>query len=112
MAATAQKVAKDSAAPTSSISSLTPAPAPAGITGATELSARILKRLQAQCDTWNKKHPVGTAIVLQRDGGDNLSTKTRSSAEILSGHSAVIWLEGVSGCYLLDRVSPDLRAIA
>lgn len=25
-------------------------------------------------------------------------------AQILSGHSAVIWLENVTGCYLLDRV--------
>ncbi len=29
---------------------------------------------------------------------------TRSDAQILSGHSAVIWLENVSGRYLLDRV--------
>ncbi len=68
------------------------------------------KKLQAQCDRWNKKHPVGTPVVLLKDGGQNVSTVTRSEAEVLSGHSAVIWLDGVSGCYLLDRVTPDPRA--
>ncbi|MDP1611680.1 MAG: hypothetical protein Q8M11_11530, partial [Sulfuritalea sp.] len=41
------------------------------------------------------------------DGVDEpFRTKTRSDAQVLSGHSAVIWLENVSGCYLLDRVTP------
>lgn len=68
-------------------------------------------KLQKQCDAWNKKYPVGTPVVLLKDGGENISTVTRSQAEILSGHSAVIWLEGVSGCYLLERVTPDHRQI-
>jgi hypothetical protein len=25
---------------------------------------------------------------------------------VLGGHSAVIWLEGISGCYLLSRCRP------
>lgn len=33
-------------------------------------------------------------------------TKTRTDAQVLSGHSAVIWVEGIAGCYLLDRVRP------
>lgn len=65
-----------------------------------------LKKLQKTCDDWNAKYPVGTAVVLKADGGQNVATKTRSEASILSGHSAVIWLEGISGCYLLDRVTP------
>jgi hypothetical protein len=68
-------------------------------------------KLQKQCDAWNKKYPVGTPVVLQKDGGENLSTVTRSEAEVLSGHTPVIWLKGVSGCYLLDRVTPDQRLI-
>ena len=43
-----------------------------------------------------------------REVGDlglvKLRTRTRSEAQVLSGHSAVIWLDGVRGCYLLDRV--------
>ncbi|WP_374650281.1 hypothetical protein [Rhizorhabdus sp.] len=39
-------------------------------------------------------------------------TRTRSKAEVLSGHSAVIWLDGISGCYLLDRVTPIVEGAA
>ncbi|WP_217446575.1 hypothetical protein [Myxococcus sp. CA040A] len=51
------------------------------------------------------KHPIGTPVVVKRDNGQELTTKTRSGAELLGGHSAVIWLDGISGCYALERVS-------
>ncbi len=64
-------------------------------------------KLQAICDKFNASYPVGTAVFLKKDGHDELfPTKTRSTAQVMSGHSAVIWLENVSGCYLLDRVAP------
>lgn len=63
-------------------------------------------KMQAGCDAFNALYPVGTEVTVKLDGRDEpFKTKTRSSAQILSGHSAVIWLENVSGCYLLDRVS-------
>lgn len=64
------------------------------------------KALQAQCDAFNARYPVGQTVSLRKDSGEAIVTKTRSVAQVLSGHSAVIWLEGVTGCYLLDRVSP------
>lgn len=63
-------------------------------------------KLQTQCDVFNAAHAVGASVRLEKDSGEVITTKTRSKAEVLSGHSAVIWLEGVSGCYLLDRVQP------
>lgn len=66
-------------------------------------------KLQAACDRWNAEHPVGAAVVVRLDSGEERQTVTRSTAQVLSGHSAVIWLEGVSGCYLLDRVRPMKR---
>lgn len=63
-----------------------------------------IAKLQKQCDDWNAKHPVGTAVTLTKDLGEQVPTKTRSVAQVLSGHSAVIWLEGISGCWLLERV--------
>lgn len=63
-----------------------------------------LAKLQKQCDDWNAAHPVGTPVVLRTDTRGDIPTKTRSAAEVLSGHSAVVWLDGVSGCYALDRV--------
>lgn len=62
--------------------------------------------LQAQCDEFNRKYPVGTTVMLQKDGvEDPVKTTVRHEAYILSGHSAVAFFEGVSGCYLIDRVS-------
>lgn len=65
------------------------------------------KKLQAICDKFNAENPVGSSVLLQKDGQvEPFSTKTRSAAQVMCGHSAVIWLENVSGCYLLDRVTP------
>lgn len=61
-------------------------------------------KLDAQVAEWNSRHEVGTKVVVRKDDGSKVETATRSKAEVLSGHSAVIWLEGISGCYLLDRV--------
>ncbi len=69
-------------------------------------------KLQAQCDAFNAAHNVGAAVRLKKDSGEIVTTTTRSKAEVLSGHSAVIWLEGISGCYLLDRVRPIEDAAA
>lgn len=64
-----------------------------------------LANLQKQCDDWNAINPVGCDVELRRDFDEKTTrTKTRSEAQILSGHTAVIWLEGISGCYMLDRV--------
>lgn len=64
-----------------------------------------MKRLtQKDCDTWNAKHQIGAPVNVRMDNGETTRTVTRSKAEMLSGHTAVIWLEGISGCYMLDRV--------
>jgi len=74
---------------------------------------RNLAALQAACDQFNAANPVGSPVTVQLDGQEEpLATVTRSSAQVLSGHSAVIWLENVRGCYLLDRVMPALSANA
>lgn len=63
-------------------------------------------RARRQCDEWNAAHPVGTAVVLTKDGGEVVNTKTRSEAYICDAGYAVLFLEGVTGYYLLDRVRP------
>lgn len=62
------------------------------------------QKLQKQCDAWNSANAVGATVKVRLDNGEMRETTTRSQAEILGGHSAVIWLEGITGCYLLDRV--------
>lgn len=61
---------------------------------------------QKQCDAFNARYPVGTKGKLRKDDGTQFETTTRSIAQVLGGHSAVVWLEGVRGCYLLSRFRP------
>ena len=53
---------------------------------------------------WNSQHPVGTAVVVTKDLGEQVHTTTRSVAQHLRSGTPVIWLDGITGCYLLDRV--------
>jgi hypothetical protein len=62
--------------------------------------------LALQCAQWNERHTIGTPVTVRKDDGTFVDTVTKSEAQVLSGHSAVIWLEGVRGCYLLERVTP------
>ena len=60
--------------------------------------------MQSKVDIFNLKHPVGSLVTVIKDFGEKIETKVRYPAQILSGHTAVVWLEGISGCYLLNRV--------
>jgi hypothetical protein len=53
---------------------------------------------------WNKAHPVGCEVEVTRDLGETVRTRTRSAAQMLGGHTAVVWLDGFCGCYALERV--------
>lgn len=65
-----------------------------------------VKKLQAQCDRFNAEIPLGSEVFVKLDGVDKpFFTKTTSHAQVLSGHTPVVWLKDVSGCYLVDRVS-------
>lgn len=57
-----------------------------------------------EVENWNLKYAVGTPVMLTKDSGTVVTTKTRSRAEVAASGHAVIWLEGISGYYLLDRV--------
>lgn len=54
-------------------------------------------------EAW-KDVPQGTDVILTKDGGEQFPTKTRSGPWLLGGHTAVIQVDGISGCYRLDRV--------
>ncbi|HLM68475.1 MAG TPA: hypothetical protein VK358_13145 [Longimicrobium sp.] len=63
----------------------------------------------AACAAWNAAHPVGTPVVVRRDGGGETHTRTRSAAAII-GYRAVVWCEGIPSCYALSHVSPTDHA--
>ncbi len=46
----------------------------------------------------------GVRVVVTKDDGTEVVTKTRSKGWLLGGHTAVIMLEGISGGYSLERV--------
>jgi hypothetical protein len=54
-------------------------------------------KLQQAVDEFNARFPVGTALILQKDAGP-IETIVRAAAQVLGGHSAVAWFDGVSGC--------------
>jgi len=60
--------------------------------------------IQSRCDVFNEKNPVGSDVTVILDFGQQKETKVKYPAQILSGHAAVVWLEGISGCYDLSRV--------
>lgn len=62
-------------------------------------------QLQAACDKFNAAHQVGASFSVKLDSGEVRETVTNSEAQVMGGHSAVIWLDGVSGCYDLERVT-------
>lgn len=64
-----------------------------------------MAQLTAQCARWNAANPVGTPVNVAQDDGNILQTVTQTGAQILNGHTAVIWVRGISGCYLLSRVT-------
>lgn len=73
-----------------------------------------LKSLQGIVNKFNLLYPVGTPVLLRKDTA-TVETVVRAPAEVLSGHSAVGWFEGVSGCYSIEdnRVSPrPLKPVA
>lgn len=69
-----------------------------------ERQAQATAKLQVACDKFNAAHQVGAAVSVELDGGEIRETITVSEAQVLSGHTAVIWLDGISGCYDLERV--------
>jgi len=73
---------------------------------------RSLQALRAEVDRWNSAYRVGTRVTLTKDDGTEVDAVTRSEASVLSGHTAVIWLRQVVGCWALDRVRAARGVVA
>lgn len=64
------------------------------------------KREQKKVDAWNARFKIGQEVLLRTtDNGEFIRTQTRSQAEMLNGHTAVISLEWITGCFRLDNVT-------
>jgi hypothetical protein len=64
-----------------------------------------IEKLEKACDDFNKKYPIGTAVLLLKDFAEvPITVKVWYPAHVLSGHSAVAFFKGVSGCYDINSV--------
>lgn len=61
---------------------------------------------QRLVDAWNQHYPIGTDVTVKRDSGEIVKTKTRSEAYITTAGYPVIFVDGIVGYYLLERVAP------
>jgi hypothetical protein len=62
---------------------------------------------QKEVDAWNTTVPVGTAVdYTSYPGAKAERFATRTAAEVLSGHTAVVWLQGKSGCVAISHCRP------
>jgi hypothetical protein len=65
-----------------------------------------------QVKKFNRTYSLDTPVRVHLDDGRTVDTKLRAPAQLLGGHTAVVWLEGISGCYALNRVQPIPRSEA
>ena len=65
-------------------------------------------KLQKEVDRFNNQFPVGTKVEYWRGirEGEGKIGFIKSRAEILSGHTPVVWIAGCSGCIALSHVRP------
>lgn len=62
---------------------------------------------QKAVDDWNARVRVGATVEYSEVRGDPAETFTTSTpAEVLSGHTAVVWLNGKSGCVCISHCRP------
>ena len=70
-------------------------------------TTKLLADPQLNVDTWNHQVRIGDLVIYTDDRGKEHETRTRSRAEVLGGHTAVVWIDGRPGCVALDRVTPQ-----
>ena len=66
-----------------------------------------LEQLEGRCVAFNLKCPLFTVVDYHPVIGEPSArrTRTRSVAYVLSGHSPVVFVEGVAGCVHLDAIT-------
>ena len=67
-----------------------------------------MDKLQTTADKWNARYPPRTKVTVTDDSGHKTATKTSSWAQVLGGHTVVVWVDGITGCYNLERVHAAL----
>jgi len=67
---------------------------------------------QKEVDAWNARVKVGATVTYAEvRGEDTKQYKTATAAEVLSGHTAVVWLHGRNGCVCVSHCKPIIHEI-
>ena len=62
-----------------------------------------IEKMQAFCDNFNEKYPVGSSLQLKKDFRDEwVTARVKGEACILSGHTPVAFFEGERECYAIE----------
>lgn len=64
-----------------------------------------------QAEQFNKQWPVGTTVRYWtglREGPGEIS-RTRTSASVLGGHTAVVWVEDHGACIALSHIEVETK---
>ncbi|HBL65929.1 MAG TPA: hypothetical protein DDZ58_08505 [Achromobacter sp.] len=63
---------------------------------------------QKEVGTWNARVKVGDTVQYEEVKGvtEAQTFTTKTEAEVLSGHTAVVWLEGKRGCVAVSHCTP------
>ena len=65
-----------------------------------------LKQNERMVVEWNRAHKqVGAKVRVLKDDGSTMETIATTEAFLLGGHTACIFLHGISGAYSLARVT-------
>lgn len=67
---------------------------------------KMQKLAQESVDKFNNKFKVGTKGKVKKDDRSLVDTETKTEAYVMSC-TAVIFLDGIRGCYSLDRFTPN-----
>lgn len=67
---------------------------------------RTVAEMEAECDRFNKRFAVGEPVKCWTGPGEGapVERKVRFPAQILSGHTTVVYIEGGGGCVALTHV--------
>lgn len=76
-----------------------------GVNTMAQKSVRELDKQTALIEEFNAANQIGIEVDVKKDGGSINRTKTRSEAWLMGGHTAMILLDGISGGYMLERVT-------
>lgn len=67
---------------------------------------QIIRNQIRQVEAFNQTYPIGTGVRYWAGlkVGEGKRSTTRSQAQLLGGHTAVVWVKGEAGCIALSHV--------